>query len=205
MRLVVFGATGGVGRELVAQALARGHELTAFVRDPGGLGVPHERLRRARGSVLDDTAVDGAVAGHEAVLCALGSRSWIGRDTICSEGTRRIVAAMARHGIRRLVVCSSSGVGDSRNNIPWLGRPLVSLVVSDKEIQEQVVRASDTDWILVRPTGLRDAPARGDIAVALPGPLPTRRIARADVAAFMLDQIASDTYLRRAPAISWRT
>lgn len=204
MKIIIFGATGGVGRELVVQALARGHEVTALARDPTALHTTHERLRVLQGSVLDGPTVEAAVAGHQAILCALGSRSLIRRDNICSAGTSCIVAAMSKHGIRRLVVCSSSGVGDSRTNIPWIGRPIVAWVVADKEAQEQVVRLSDTDWTLVRPTGLRYAAPRGDVAVAVPGPLPTRQIARADVAAFMLDQLTSDVDVRQAPAISWR-
>jgi uncharacterized protein YbjT (DUF2867 family) len=187
----------------VRQGLARGHRISAFVRDAAALNdIAHERVNVVRGNVLASEVVDAAVRGHDGVLCTLGSRSIIRRDTLCSEATKYIVAGMTRHGVRRLVVCTSSGVGDSRSNIPWIGRWLVDWVVADKEAQERVVRESATEWVLVRPAGLRDGPPRGEIAVGLPGPLPTRSISRAGVAAFMLDQLTSNEYLFRAPAIS---
>ena len=113
MRILVVGATGATGRAIVAQALARGHEVTALVRNPDRLEVRHEHLRVIQGNVLDPTAVDTAVAGQEAVVSALGHKRWMIPTRILSAGTGNILAAMQRHGVRRYIGMASLGVCDS--------------------------------------------------------------------------------------------
>jgi putative NADH-flavin reductase len=206
MKIIIFGATGGTGRELVTQALDRGHEVTAFVRDPDRLGVPGPEV--VRGDVLDQFAVERALAGQEAVLVAIGAGA--GRTTLREEGTRNIVAGMRATGVKRLICLSSLGVGDSRANLSFFTRYIVVGVFlrhafADHERQEAVVRETSLDWTIVRPPHLKDGPRTGEYLHGFP-PVKTRiegRISRADVADFMLDQLEDDTYLRQTPGVSY--
>ncbi len=213
MKVIVFGATGPTGRRAVDEALAKGHEVTAFVRDPSRLGTRHERLKVVQGDALDAAAVEKALAGQEAVLVCLGARNrsgkgWPPRD-IDFVATQKILAGMKKHGVKRLVCMTSIGVGDSKQvkSVPnWfftqIVMPLVlQKVFEAKERQEEAIRASDREWIIVRPTGLTNGPARGRFKVTTDlNPVPAR-ISRADVAAFMVGQLSSDKYLRKAPII----
>ena len=113
MKLTIFGAGGAIGRRLTAQALAAGHDVTAFVREPSRLGQAHPRLRVMRGDVLDAAAVERAVLGRDAVLCALGA-PLLNRDGVRLRGTRVIVRAMERAGVDRLICLSMLGVGELR-------------------------------------------------------------------------------------------
>jgi uncharacterized protein YbjT (DUF2867 family) len=165
MKLLVFGATGGTGRELVKQALAHGCEVTAFVRDPAKLGdITHASLHVARGDVLDPALVEKAVPGHDAVLCSIGAGAE--RTTVRENGTRNIVEAMEKVGVRRLICQSSLGVGDSRTNVGFFTKYVIVPVFlrhafADHERQEAVVKQSALVWTIVRPPHLKDGPHTG--------------------------------------------
>jgi len=208
-RLLVVGATGGTGRELVAQALERGHEVTAFVRDPAALRIEHPRLRVACGDVLDYDSVESAVRGQDAVLSALGHRRYFPPTRILSEGTRNLLRAMESHGTRRFVCETSLGIGDSAGRMGlaytlFLIPVILPFYYWDKLRQERLITASRTRWMIVRPVALTNGPKRGvrrhgrGVGSWLWAP----SIARADVAAFMLDQLADDTYLGSAPGVA---
>jgi uncharacterized protein YbjT (DUF2867 family) len=205
MKIVIFGATGRTGRHLVDQALALGHEVLAFARDPSAITTRNERLRVATGDVLDPEAVETALAGQKAVICALGPRG-TKPGTLASAGTSHIIRAMERHGVRRLVCQSAVGVGDSKGQggpiLNWIVLPFfLKHVYADKERQEAAIRDSTLDWIIVRPQRLLDQPATGKWRVSLDGSPVGRGIARADVAAFILAQLEDDRYLRKTPVI----
>ncbi|MGB6015256.1 MAG: NAD(P)H-binding protein, partial [Nodosilinea sp.] len=106
MKLIIFGATGTVGRQVVEQALDQGHQVTAFARRPARLDIQHPRLRRVQGDVLDLAAVKQAIQGQEVVVCVLGSGKQLS-GTVRSEGTRQIIQAMEETGVRRLI-CQST-------------------------------------------------------------------------------------------------
>jgi uncharacterized protein YbjT (DUF2867 family) len=195
MNLLIVGATGGTGRELVAQALERGHRVTALARRVPA-AAPREGLVWMAGNVLDPSALDRCMPGQDAVLSALGHKRWLGPTSILSDGTRNLIVAMERHGVRRLICETALGISDA-----WwqLGlyytlfvRPIIlPFYFWDKVRQEAVVKASSVDWTIVRPGALTSRPGRGRYRQ---GPrvghwLWTVRIARADVAAFMLDQL----------------
>jgi putative NADH-flavin reductase len=112
MKLVIFGATGGTGRQLVEQALAEGHQVTAFARRPAALQVRHDRLRIAAGDVSDAARVESAIEGQDAVLSALGATK---KQAICADGMANILAAMRRAGVRRVIVLSAFGASDSHD------------------------------------------------------------------------------------------
>lgn len=196
MRLLIVGATGGTGRALVEQALERGHEVTALVRNPSRLGLSHARLTAVVGDVMQPASLDAAVRGQDAVLSALGHKRWFYPTRILSAGTQHLADAMRRHGVRRLIVETALGVGDSWWQMGLYYTLFVQVFILpfyffDKRRQEALVRRSGLDWTVVRPGALNNGPRRG---VFRQGPrvghwLWTVGISRADVAAFMLDQL----------------
>ncbi len=209
-RILIVGATGGTGRQLVAEALARGYSVTALVRDPSRLRVEHPQLTVVRGDALDEAAVGAAMRGHEAVLSALGHKRYFHPTRILSEGTRNILRAMEAHSVRRFVCETSLGVGDSGGRLGLYYTFFVIPVILpfyywDKTRQERLIGESTLDWVIVRPGVLTNGARRGRFRH---GPrvgsfLWTVRISRADVADFMLDQLTSDACLRTAPGVCW--
>ncbi len=207
-RLLVVGATGGTGRQIVVQALERGFAVTALVRDPSRLTITHRELTVVRGDVLDQGSVDAAMRGQEAVLSALGHKRYFSPTRILSEGTRNILRAMQAHGVSRFVCETSLGIGDSAGRMglyyTLFTIPVVlPLYFWDKTRQERLIAESDVEWIIVRPGVLTNAEKRGRYRHGLHvgNFLWTVRISRADVADFMLNQLESDTYLRTAPGV----
>jgi putative NADH-flavin reductase len=206
MKLLLFGSTGPTGRRLLEQALEQGHEVTAFARTPTLLDLHHDLLTVIQGNVLDAARVAEAIAGHDAVLSTLGVKPW-NVGTVLSQGTRNIIAGMQGHGVRRLIVMSSFGVSESwqmatlpQRIVMWL---FLRGIYRDKAVQDQVLRASDRDWVLVRPPRLTHGPRTGKYRVAAQMRLGFQdSISRADVADFMLRQLQDGAWLRQAVVIS---
>jgi len=166
MRVLVIGATGGSGRQLVAQALERGYHVTALVRNPARLPARSAGLSVVVGDVLDPPSVVAAVKGQDAVLSALGHKRWFYPNRILSEGTRTILAAMAGQGVRRFICETALGIGGAwwRMGLSYtlLVRPFVlPFYFSDKVRQEALIRASGLDWTIVRPGVLTNGPRLG--------------------------------------------
>lgn len=208
MKLAIFGASGKTGHQLVEQALAAGHELRVLVRDPAKLRITHGRLEVVTGNVLDPAAVAATVQGAAVVISALGIGAGNPEGAI-TTGVRNIAAAMRAAGVRRLIAMSSLGIGDSRGQIPLafklaiMAIPVLRHTMADLATMEEFLRGTDLDWIIVRPGGLQDRPARGSWHVSSPADkLTAGDIPRADVAAFILQQLASDTYLRQTPGVT---
>lgn len=209
MRLVVFGPTGGTGREIVAQALARGHDVTAFTRDPPKLGSPRERLFVVKGDVLDLPAVAQAVRGQDAVLSALGVTGG-SPPTVCSQGARNLLAAMQRAGVRRLVCESAYGASETRSWGPyarWLRmlNVFARAIMKDKDRMEEIVRGSDVEWVIVRPPMLTNGPRTGTYRIGEDLRLTSwfPKISRADVADFMLQAAEGKGRARNATVIAY--
>lgn len=202
MRVIVFGATGKTGRLALRAALDRGHEATAFGRSVDRLD-PEPGLSVFRGDVFDAGAVSEAVAGHDAAIVCLGSTGL--RDTTTlAAGTANVVDALAGDPVRRLVVISAAGVGDSWAQIPWssrlMFRTMLRSIFADHGAQEAVVARSETDWTVVRSAVLTDKPATGAVTATDEGR--TKSISRADLAAFLVDQLSDDTYSRQAVCVT---
>jgi putative NADH-flavin reductase len=205
MRITVFGANGRTGRLLTEQALAAGHRVAAVTRQPDSFPLRHDRLEVVGADVLDPVAVDGVVAERDAVLSALGVPA--GKEPIdtYSRGVATIVAAMARHRVRRLVVVSSSGVDPhpysdggflfNRVLLPYVTRKLGKTLYDDMRQMETLVRASDLDWTILRPSGLFHLPSVTDYTL-VKDHADGRFTARADLAASMLALLDDDRYLR---------
>jgi putative NADH-flavin reductase len=205
VKLVVFGASGPTGRQVVSQGLAQGHMITAFVRNPGSLQ-PASGLNIVQGDIVDAAAVAQAIRGQDAALSALGTRSG---PAVLPEGTRNIVSAMEDQGVRRFICVSSVGVGDSKAQLGPVVRWLIVGVflrdaIAEKERQEEVIRGSHLDWTIARPGGLEDGPLTGRYrCLANPQDKISGRpvISRADVADFMLKQLTSDEYRCRSVSL----
>jgi putative NADH-flavin reductase len=208
MKVLVVGSTGGTGLELLEQGLEQDHEVTAFARRPEAVTLKHPKLRVRQGDVLDYASLETAVEGQDAVLSALGVRR-LGKNTILSDGTRNVIQAMQKKGVRRLVVESSLGVGDSAGQLGPLHNffllPLIlRRIFQDKEAQELVVRASTLDWVIVRPAILTNGPRTGRYKAGFSGGARIKtKISRADTAEFMLKQLTDDKYLRQTPGLSY--
>ena len=209
MKLTVFGATGKVGRNVIDQALEQGHEVIAFARSPEKLSKHDQNLQVMKGDVLDPASVERAVDGSDVVICALGM-PLMNKDGLRAKGTRNIIDAMERTGVRRLVCLSGLGAGDSWNTLPvhykYLIFPLLMRrVFADHERQENHVTGSPLDWVLVRPGNFVKGPHTGSYRHGFtaddePSKL---RISHADVADFMVRQVTDDTYLHRAASLSY--
>ena len=210
MKVAIFGATGGTGRIIIRRALERGYEVTAAARNPSALLGGHERLRVVKADVLQPQTLEAVVEDQDAVITSVsvGNALKEGRKptTLFSEGTRNVIAAMKKQGIRRLVCLSSSAVEPD----PALGiifgkimRPLIlKEMYADMSRMEREVRSSGLDWIIVRPSTLTDNPASGRYVLGIDRIPKGWRIPREDVAEFTLDQLDDDRYLKRAIAIT---
>ena len=209
MKVVIFGSSGKTGRELLKQALARDHQIRAFVRNPDTIAdLKTSNMGIIVGDVLDKQAVENAVSEQEAVISAIGAGAK--RSTLREEGTRNIIEGMERKEVRRLVSLSSMGVGDSRSNLGFITKYLIVPLFlrhafADHEKQESVIRLSSLDWTIVRPPHLNDGPCRGEYKYGIQtGQRDIQgKISRADVADFMLNQLTEDTYLRKEVGISY--
>ncbi|MFI9412247.1 NAD(P)-dependent oxidoreductase [Nocardia gamkensis] len=210
MRITVFGANGPTGRLLTGQALAAGHQVTAVTRQPDSFPLRHDRLEVAGADVLDPAAVDAVVPGRDAVLSTLGVPAGKGPITTYSRGAANIVAAMDRHRVRRLAVVSSSGVEPhpysdggflfNRILLPYVTRVLGKTLYDDMRRMEALVRASDLDWTIVRPSGLYHLPSVTDYTI-VDGHADSRFTARADLAASMLALLDDDRHLRATVSV----
>lgn len=207
-RILIVGASGGTGRQLVTQALERGYSVTALVRDPSRLPIDHPQLTVLRGDVLDARSVEAAMRGQEAVLSALGHKRFLGPTRILSEGTRNILRAMETHGVSRLICETSLGIGDSAGRMGLYYTFFVIPVILpfyywDKTRQERIIASSRAEWVIVRPGVLTHGEGRDHSrhGRAVGSFVLTLRITRAGVADFMLDQLTSNAYLRSAPGV----
>lgn len=208
-RILVLGATGGTGRLIVSQAVARGYDVTVLVRSVEKAA----DLKGAKvvfGDARDEATLRMALKGRDAVVSALGTPvSPFGEVTLLSAATRALVNAMKAEQVSRLVCITGIGAGDSRGHGGFLFDNLIfplllRNVYADKDRQEAVVRDSGLDWVLVRPSILNDKSGRGTVRKLTDlSSFHGGGISRADVAAFVLDQVRDDAWLHRTPLITW--
>ena len=209
MKLAIFGATGTVGSELLAQALDAGHDVRALVRTPSKIPDQHPRLTVVPGDVRDLAAVKRTVDGCEAVLSTLGTTDRHDRD-LRRAGTENVLAAMHEHAIRRIVAMGGFHLpfpGDAHN----LGRKLIvpiiklmGVVVEDTTAMAALIQASGLDWTLVRAPRVARRPRAASVRTGTLRLGPWSKVARANVASFMLRCLADETSIRHAPMISDR-
>jgi uncharacterized protein YbjT (DUF2867 family) len=209
MKVLVLGATGATGRLIVGQSVARGYEVVALVRSEAK-AADLAGAELVEGDARDAAALARAANGCDAVISSLGTPMSPFREvTLLSTATRALVGMMAEQSIRRLVCITGMGACDSRGHGGFfydrVFEPLMlRKVYQDKDRQEAVVRTSAVDWIIVRPTVLNDRPARGGIrALTDLSGIHGGTISRADVAEFAVQQLTADSWLRKAPLITW--
>ncbi|KUL46519.1 epimerase [Streptomyces sp. NRRL F-4489] len=210
MKLTVLGASGGIGREIVSQALADGHDVTAALRNPGKLVQRHPRLTVLRTDPLDPASVEPAVRGADAVLSGIGQAGRHDPLRPASTSARAVTEAMAATGVRRLLVVSAGPLNRTGAGQPFLGHrvfaPLLWAVLkevyTDLERMEAILRATDLDWTSVRPPRLLDKPGTGHYRHAIEAGPAGNSIPRADVARAMLDLIPDPTTHAHAVGVS---
>ncbi|MFG3100225.1 NAD(P)-dependent oxidoreductase [Streptomyces sp. NPDC048182] len=210
MNLTVFGATGGIGRRLVRQALDAGHRVTAVVRDPARLEVTGGALEVVRADLTDPEPLRAAVAGRDAVLSGLGARAR--KDAgVASRLTRTVLGAMEAEGVRRLLVVSAAPVGPAAEGEGALDRAMLRVVsavlrdvYADLRAMEAELARSSTDWTSVRPPRLQDKPLTGRYRTVVGGfPRAGRFIARADVAHAMLSMIDDGATVKQGVGVAY--
>jgi len=207
-KIVVFGATGETGQELVKQALEQSHAVTAFVRNPSKLKAVGENLQIIQGDVLNIEDVNKAIAGQDAVLCSLGMPPY-DKSKLRTNGTINIINSMESNQVRRLICQTSLGFGDSKEVLPWhmkyiLVPFLLKNAFRDHHLQEGKIEKSNLDWTIVRPGNMTNRGKTGSYKSGFsPSEKITLKISRADVAHFMLSQIDDSTNLHKKVGLSY--
>ena len=205
MKTTIFGASSPTGKLLVEKALAKGNELTAFVRDESKLSFTDPRVRVLCGDALTYEDVETAVQGSDAVISTLGPK---GKPAVmAAESTRNIVNAMEKYGVERLVLVSVAGIAvpeDKRGKsiVDSLLKLFLKDVFNDREDQLKVLHSSKLDWVAVRVPRLTGEAGTGSVRPFFGRPSPTLSLTRADLADFMLEQLTSDLWLKKAPILS---
>ncbi len=210
MRVIVFGATGTIGKHLIGQALEQGHHVTAFCRNVQKLKeFKHLRLSTIKGNVLEPKDVSQAIKGQEVVFVALGSGK-NRKSTVRSAGTKNVIEAMKAHGVKRLICQSTLGAGKSWGNLNFFWKHIMfgwylKNVFQDHELQEQYVMQSNLDWTIARPGAFSDGAHTGNYRHGFPtnDRSVKLKISRADVADFLLTLEPTDCYLHQTPGLSY--
>ena len=212
MKIVVFGATGIVGKAVVDEALRKGHEVTVLTRDARKVTTRHEHLHIVEGNVSDKNVVRTVLKGQEAVVQTLGiGGKGDGKPTnVVSEANKIIMTEMEQMNIKRLIAISVIGAGNSLTFLPWIYRKLVlplfmkwfQAIIDDKNRMEPMIKKSGLDWTIVRCTTIKERPATGKINATLDGKGLKFSISAADMAVFIVNQLTDSSFLRQAPTIS---
>jgi uncharacterized protein YbjT (DUF2867 family) len=216
MNVLVVGATGGTGQAVVRELAARGHAVTAFARRPDTLPAIGGLVRATAGDVMSGSEVSDAVRGHDAVIVTLGIRENAVRVRLLgsaatpinvrSMGTARVIEAMHRHAVTRLIVQTSFGVGETRAKLPLKWRLIFALLlgpqIADTERQEMLVRGSRLAWTLVQPVSLTDADDQRPPFTSPTGEVRSMSVSRQVVARCLADAVEGPQYGRRVLSVS---
>jgi putative NADH-flavin reductase len=204
MNVLVFGASGATGLELLRQGPDHGHAITAFVRNPAAIDASYRNVQLVQGNVEVRASVENAMAGQQAVICVLGSRTLLRRDLAIVVGVHNIITVMELSGIRRLVYLSADSVRASLERSNPVRRLILSVVLrnptADHELNERMIRESHLEWTVVRPPKLTNGRRTGKYQsgehVQSSHLIP--QISRADLAEFMLKHLADQSFVHKA-------
>lgn len=216
MKILVFGATGGSGRAAMEHLVLQGHEVTAFTRQAPAGSEDTERVRYVSGDVMNATDVEHAVAGQDAVIVTLGIRENALRVRVFgpartpldvrSAGTRNVIDAMRKHGVRKLVVQTSYGTGDTRDRLGLVDKLFFDLIlkpqIADTEKQHDDVLASGLDWVIVQPVHLTDAPDSDMPYASTAGEVMTLKVSRNSVGRFLAHSAQTPDFDRKSVSLS---
>lgn len=209
MKILVIGATRGIGKELLMQALDCGHRVTVLARNPEKITLCHHQLNVIKGDILDGATVNSAVRGQDAVCVTIGVPITFKPVTVFSEGILQVIKAMQEHQVERLICVTGIGAGDSKGHggflydaifKPLLLRP----IYADKDLQEKYIQESELNWVIVRPAGLTNGPRTGEYRslTDLTG-IVARRISRKDVADFIVTELAKEHYTGKSVLLTY--
>jgi putative NADH-flavin reductase len=206
MKISIIGASKGTGALAVRDALGRGHAVTAFARSPEHLDLRHPHLTLLKGDFHQAESVSNAVRGQDAIIITAAAtrlKEFKEHPSYFSQGTRYVVAAMNANGVKRLVVLSAFGTGDTFEPSNFMMRKVLipfvlKLPYADHERQEELVRNSGLDWVIARPTRLTNGPAHEQYVKEIRPKAVPWSISRADVAGFLVEAATVDTWVRQA-------
>ncbi len=209
MKIVVFGASRGVGRNVVEQALQAGHQVTAFVRTPSAFTLQHPDLSVVQGDAMNAAEVERAVAGQDAVISALGpTRPPV--PGMMETSAKNILAAMQKHGVRRLISTTGAGVRQPEDQpkvsdrfIGILLNLLAKDVVVDSANNVKLIQNSDLDWTVVRFPRLMDGDAKGEQRFGYVSKDSSTQLSRADAAEAVLKELTEKKWVKKLPLVSY--
>ena len=209
MRILIIGATRGIGLQVLQQALAKDHVITVLVRFPQKFTVEHERLQVIQGDIRDHRIVGSATEGQDVVISCIGIMPTLKPVSVFSTGIKNVLASMDKNRVGRLISVTGIGAGDSRGHGGFfydkLFQPLLlKNIYEDKDREESLIRDSQVNWIIVRPGFLTNGPMTGTYRALtnLTG-VKAGKISRADVAHFILNQLDSSEYVRQTPLLTY--
>ena len=209
MKILVIASSRRIRRQLAEQAQAEGHEVTALEGKLPRFRWRRPRHRLVKGEVLNESSLAPAVAGQDAVLCWLAQKATRQPTTYLWEGTANLIRMMEKHGVRRLICISACGAGDSRGHCGFfydrIVQPLfLKHVYEDRDRQEELIRGTQLDWVIVRPARLTKGRARREYMVLTDlRNFKARRITLVDAVEFVLKQLSSNFYLFQTPVVTY--
>ena len=210
LNILVIGANGGIGKNVVEQALEAGHHVTALVRNPAHLTLAHINLEIIQGDILHPEAFGKYLTNQDAVISALGEKKDV-PTTLYSEGARNLLAAMKKKGLQRVFFISAQAIEISPAQ-PFFIRLITKYIVqklfghgyADQRIMERLIKESDTNWTIVRPPRLTDKPLTARYRFAVNEFLKNCfSISRADVAHFMLNNITNELIYKATVEVAY--
>jgi len=211
MKILSLGANGAVGQLALNDLLNANHEVTALVRDTSSMNRKHPQLTLVQGEPTNTADLDRLLAGHDAVLSTLGART-NKRTTLRTDVATNVIAGMKRHGVRKLVWLDAAGVGSSKEFVQrssfFFGRIIIPLFLNhmyeDAAVADDLIEKSGRDWVIVRPMSFTNRVKTGNVSVVTDMSLTVQlrlRITRADVAAFLVEQVVKDDFVGQMPVI----
>ena len=209
MKLTIFGATGETGRLLTQQALAKGHEIVAYARNPAKLGIQDSRLKIVQGELDNQAAIEEAIRGSEAVISVLGPMG-ASKGLPISKGMQNILRAMRKYGVKRIIATATPSAADLQDSFDLkfklavlMIKVLIPSAYQDIVKTAEAIRATDLDWTIVRLPLLNSKPKQGKVNTGYLGEGKVNlALSRTDLADFLLARLDDNTFIRKAPAIS---
>jgi putative NADH-flavin reductase len=211
MKILVLGANGAVGQLAVGEFLNAHHDVKALVRNASTLQLKHRRLIVVQGEPTNAADLDTVLAGQDAVLSTLGART-NKKTTLRTDVATKLIAGMRKHNVPKLVWLDAAGVGSSKKFVQrssfLFGRIIMPLLLDnmykDAAVADAIIEKSGCDWVIVRPMSFTNGAKTGNIAVVTDMSLKVKlrlRMSRADVAAFLVEQVLKDDYVGKMPII----